>query len=154
MPFRKSLVHTPSLSAIHRGRWLCPVPLSYQFIDDHRHGPAGPVISWPAMLKSTIGRLARGHREQQAGTSLSRHFGLFVQLARFDNVLALHTSGRPKSVNSHKPRTFRGRSRAIYQHQQFSGCELLASAGCHKFCLERLRHSAFCIHRYTPRIPN
>jgi len=35
MPFRKSLVHTPSisLSAIHRGRWLCPVPLSYQFID-------------------------------------------------------------------------------------------------------------------------
>src|SRR6266700_2326916 len=32
------------------------------------------------------------------------HFGLFVQLGGFDNIVALHPAGRAESINSHEPR--------------------------------------------------
>jgi hypothetical protein len=68
MPFRKSLVHTPSLSAIHRDYQLCPVPILsiYRRQPPRPVGLAGPAIGWPVMLKRTIGKLARGQRQGQA----------------------------------------------------------------------------------------
>jgi hypothetical protein len=79
MPFRKSLVHTPSLCN-SSGPPVVSRSFILIFIDDQPPrpiGPVGPVISSPAMLKSTIGRLAHGHRERRAGTSFISPFRSF-----------------------------------------------------------------------------